>query len=172
MKMIELVYGPFSEDEINFYIKKLSKDGRFVINPFQQDLVFNLYYKYFGDTVSIKAINQKDYIKLIIAAKKILESNRLIIMPYIISSKIKRLITRKNVNKKELIKIQSSQFYQMVKDKYKNPKIENQILSMIAGILSSEFEIIDFYDDELDGRIVDTNIDLLLEEVLMYVLLI
>ena len=57
-------------------------------------------------------------------------------------------------------------------DKYKNPKIEDQILSMIAGILSSEFEIIDFYDDELDGRKVDTNIDLLLEEVLMYVLLI
>ena len=89
---------------------------------------------------------------------------------YIIANK--RLITRKNVNKKELIKIQSSQFYKMVKDKYKNHKIENQILSMIAGLLSSEFEIIDFYDDELDGRIVDTNIDLLLEEVLMYVLLI
>ena len=117
-------------------------------------------------------VNQRDYIKLIIAAKKILESNRLIIMPYIISSKINRLITRKNVNKKELTKIQSSQFYQLVIDKYKNPKIEDQILSMIAGILSSEFEIIDFYDDELDGRKVDTNIDLLLEEVLMYVLLI
>lgn len=172
MKLIELMYGPFSEDEINFYIKKLSKDGRFTINQFQEKLVFNLYYKYFGDTVSIKAINQRDYIKLIIAAEKILESNRLIIMPYIISSKINRLITRKNVNKKELTKIQSSQFYQLVIDKYKNPKIEDQILSMIAGILSSEFEIIDFYDDELDGRKVDTNIDLLLEEVLMYVLLI
>ena len=172
MKLIELMYGPFSEDEINFYIKKLSKDGRFTINQFQEKLLFNLYYKYFGDTVSIKAINQRDYIKLIIAAKKILESNRLIIMPYIISSKITRLITRKNVNKKELTKIQSSQFYQLVIDKYKNPKIEDQILSMIAGILSSEFEIIDFYDDELDGRKVDTNIDLLLEEVLMYVLLI
>lgn len=172
MKTIELIYGPFSEDEINFYIKKLSKDGRFSINQFQETLVFNLYYKYFGDTISIKAINQRDYIKLIIAAKKILESNNLIIMPYILSSKIKRLITRKNVNKKELTKIQSSQFYQLVKDKYKNDKIENQILSMIASILSSEFEIIDFYDDELDGRLVDTNIDLLLEEVLMYILLI
>lgn len=172
MKTIEMVYGPFNDDEIDFYINKLSKDGRFNINQFQEDLVFNLYYKYFGDTVSIKAINQRDYIKLIIAAKKILESNRLIIMPYIISSKVKRLITRKNVNKKELIKIQSSQFYQMVIDKYKNPKIENQILSMIAGILSSEFEIIDFYEDDLDGRIVDTNVDLLLEEVLMYILLI
>lgn len=172
MKMIELVYGPFSEDEINFYIKKLSKDGKFTINQFQETLVFNLFYKYFGDTVSIKAINQRDYIKLIIAAKKILESNKLIIMPYIISSKIKRLITRKNVNKKELTKIQSSQFYQLVLDKYKNTKIENQILSMIASILSSEFEIIDFYDDELDGRLVETNVDLLLEEVLMYVLLI
>lgn len=172
MKSIELIYGPFSDDEINFYIKKLSKDGRFTINPFQEDLVFNLYYKYFGDTISIKAINQIDYIKLIIAAKKILESNNLIIMPYIVSSKIKRLITRKNVNKKELLKIQSSQFYKMVQDKYKNPKIENQILSMIAGILSSEFEIIDFYNDELDGKTIDTNIDLLLEEVLIYVLLI
>ena len=75
-------------------------------------------------------------------------------------------------NKKELTKIQSSQFYQMAIDKYKNPKIENQILSMIASILSSEFEIIDFYDDELDGKLVDTNVDLLLEEVLIYILLI
>ena len=172
MKMIELMYGPFSDDEIDFYINKLSKDGTFTINSFQEDLVFNLFYKYFGDTISIKAINQRDYIKLIIAAKKLLELNGLIIMPYIISSKVKRLITRKSVNKKELSKLQSSPFYQLVLDKYKNPKIENQILSMIAGILSSEFEIIDFYDDELDGRLVETNIDLLLEEVLMYVLLI
>lgn len=172
MKSIELVYGPFSEDEINFYIKKLSKDGKFTINQFQETLVFNLFYKYFGDTVSIKAINQRDYIKLIIASKKILESNRLIMMPYILSSKIKRLITRKNVNKKELTKIQSSQFYPLVQDKYRNPRIENQILSMIASILSSEFEIIDFYDDELDGRLVETNTDLLLEEILMYILLI
>lgn len=172
MKMIELAFGPFSEDEINFYINKLSKDGTFTINSFQEDLVFNLYYKYFGDTVSIKAINQKDYIKLIIAAKKLLESNGLIIMPYILSSKVKRLITRKSVNKKELSKLQSSPFYKLVLDKYKNPKIENQILSMIAGILSSEFEIIDFYDDELDGKTIETNIDLLLEEVLMYILLI
>lgn len=172
MKMIELMYGPFSDDEIDFYINKLSKDGTFTINSFQEDLVFNLFYKYFGDTISIKAINQRDYIKLIIAAKKLLELNGLIIMPYIISSKVKRLITRKSVNKKELSKLQSSPFYQLVLDKYKNPKIENQILSMIAGILSSEFEIIDFYDDELDSRLVETNIDLLLEEVLMYVLLI
>ena len=172
MKMIELMYGPFSDDEIDFYINKLSKDGTFTINSFQEDLVFNLFYKYFGDTISIKAINQRDYIKLIIAAKKLLELNGLIIMPYIISSKVKRLITRKSVNKKELSKLQSSPFYQLVLDKYKNPNIENQILSTIAGILSSEFEIIDFYDDELDSRLVETNIDLLLEEVLMYVLLI
>lgn len=172
MKMIELAFGPFSEDEINFYIDKLSKDGTFTINQFQEDLVFNLYYKYFGDTVSIKAINQRDYIKLIIAAKKLLESNGLVMMPYIISSKVKRVITRKSVNKKELSKLQSSPFYPLVLDKYKNPKIENQILSMIAGILSSEFEIIDFYNDDLDGQPIDTNIDLLLEEVLMYVLLI
>ena len=49
MKMIELMYGPFSDDEIDFYINKLSKDGTFTINSFQEDLVFNLFYKYFGE---------------------------------------------------------------------------------------------------------------------------
>ena len=47
--MIELMYGPFSDDEIDFYINKLSKDGTFTINSFQEDLVFNLFYKYFGE---------------------------------------------------------------------------------------------------------------------------
>lgn len=93
-------------------------------------------------------------------------------MPYILSSKIKRLITRKNVNKKELQKIESSQCYEAVIKKYRNPKITDQILATIAGILSSEFEIIDFYDESIDGQIIDTTNDLLLEEILIYITLI
>lgn len=172
MRDLDVLYGPFDDDEIDYYIERLSKDGKFVINSFQKDLVFNLFYKYFGDSVSIKAINSRDYIKLVIAAKRMLEANNLIVLPYIISSRINRLMTRKNVNKKELTKLQNSQSYSYIKEKYKNPKIENLILSMIAGILSSEFEIIDYNNDEIDGKIISSLGDYLIEEMLTYISLI
>lgn len=172
MNTIDYLFGPFDQDEIQYVIKRLSTDNNFTINPFQKDLVFNLLYKYFGDTISIKAINQVDYVKLILAAKQILLASGLIVMPYIISGKVTRLMTRKNVNKKELIKLQASPNYKYIKEKYRNEKIENQILSMIASILSSDFEIIDYKNDELDGQVLTSLGDLIIEEVLIYVLMI
>ena len=53
MRSIEMIYGPFDQEEVDFYIKSLSQDGKAVINGFQKDLIFNLFYKYFGDPVSI-----------------------------------------------------------------------------------------------------------------------
>ena len=172
MRSIEMIYGPFDQEEVDFYIKSLSQDGKSVINGFQKDLIFNLFYKYFGDPVSIKAINQEDYVKLMIAAKRILETNNMILLPYIISSKVNRLVTRKNMNKKELVKLESSPFYEFVKNKYRNDKIEKQILSIIAVILSSEFQIIDYYNEDLDGKKIDIIPEYICEEVLMYISLI
>ena len=71
MKMIELVYGPFSEDEINFYIKKLSKDGKFTINQFQETLVFNLFYKYFFAIHYVYTTRQKPQFRLVFALHNI-----------------------------------------------------------------------------------------------------
>ena len=107
-----------------------------------------------------------------IAAKRILETNNMILLPYIISSKVNRLVTRKNMNKKELVKLESSPFYEFVKSKYKNEKIEKQILSIIAVILSSEFQIIDYYNDDLNGKKIDIIPEYICEEVLMYISLI
>ena len=59
---IELMYGPFSDDEINFYMSRLENDNGNVINDFQKSLVFNLFYKYFGDPVSINNINKIGFI--------------------------------------------------------------------------------------------------------------
>ena len=68
MKLIELSFGPFDQDDIEFYKRRYAKEnGEVVINSFQKELVFNLFYKYFGDTESIKSINLDDYIKLIMA---------------------------------------------------------------------------------------------------------
>ena len=44
------MYGPFSDEEIDFYMKRLENESGNVINEFQKTLVFNLFYKYFGLT--------------------------------------------------------------------------------------------------------------------------
>ena len=172
MNQIRMIYGPFDEDEITFYKHRLSDGGKCTVNAFQRDLVFNLFFKYFGDTNTINAINLDDYVTLIIAAKRILEATGMVLLPYILSSKVIRLASRKNINKKELTKLESSPLWAQIQHKYRNEKIEKHILSIIAIILSSEFEIIDPEDLELNGQRITVIPELICEEVLMYISLI
>ena len=172
MDQIRIIYGPFEDEEINFYKHRLSDGCKCTVNSFQRDLVFNLFFKFFGDSNTINAINLDDYVTLIIAAKRILEACGMVLLPYIISSKVIRLASRKNVNKKELTKLESSPLWEKIKNKYRNDKIEKHILSIIAIILTSEFEIIDPDDPELDGQKITVVPELICEQVLMYVTLI
>ena len=172
MTMIEMMYGPFDPDEILFYKHRLADGGKCTINAFQRDLIFNLFFKYFGDTASLNAINFDDYVKLIMASRRILEASGMVLLPYIVSSKIVRLASRKSVNKKELTKLESSPLWAQIQNKYRSDKIEKHILSIIAIILSSEFEIIDPEDLELNGQRIAVIPELICEEVLMYISLV
>lgn len=173
MNMIRMMYGPFSREEIDFYKARL-KDGITLctINAFQKDLIFNLFFKYFGDPQTINAINLEDYITLVIAARRILESTGMVLLPYIISSKVNRLAIRKTVNKKELTRIESSPLYNLLSEKYRSKKIKEHVLSLIATTLSSEFEIIDPDDPEVDGCKINVLPELIGEELMLYVSLI
>lgn len=173
MEHLEYMYGPFSDEEINYYIKRLEEnDSDTIINEFQKNLIFNLFYKYFGDPMSIKNINKVDYVKLMIAASKELVANNMVILPYIISSRVLKLQQRKALNKKESVKLESSSLHQTIKDKYRSEKIDKYILSIVATIISSEFEIIDFHDKEADRKIISNVPDSICEEVYMYCTLI
>ena len=172
MDSIEKKYGPFSEDEINFYKKELTNSNGEIINNFQKQLVFNIFYKYFGDTVSIKSINNDDYVKLIISAKRMLRGSSMGYLPYIISGKVNKIVSRKSLNKKEIAEMESSQFYNYVVDKYKNPKIIQQILGTIATIITSSFSIIDPFDPEFNGTPIVVESRIIIEETLLYTLLI
>ena len=73
-------------------MRELSDNNDNCINGFQKQLIFNLFYKYFGDSSSINAINKTDYIKLMISAKKILQNQYMILLPYIVTSRIDKLV--------------------------------------------------------------------------------
>lgn len=171
MRSIEKAYGPFDKAEIDYFIQKnTNENGSFKMNPFLRNIVFNLYYKNFGDPESIKAINKEDYIKLMITAKRMLQANNMVVMPYIVSSNAVRINQRKNLNKKELTKLKSSPLFKEIQKKYKDPKIEAEIIQLIATILSSEFHIISYNEPDLDGRKIVMIPDMIMEEVCMLVL--
>lgn len=172
LNTLESMFGSFDEEEIKFYMKELRDSNGSCLNSFQQQLIFNIFYKYFGDTISAYAINIKEYVKLMITARRILQSQNMVILPYIISSKIEKLVGRKSVNKKEMMRIEASKYYPMVMDKYQNEKIIKQILSTIATIITSDFRIIDFHDPSIHGMQIVVSPEMIIEEYLAYTLLV
>ena len=172
MQKIELLFGPFSDDEVNFYIKRLENENGNIINEFQKTLVFNLFYKYFGDPVCINNINKIGYAKLVIAASRLLKANNMIIMPYIVSSKIVRYQHKKSINKKEQLKLEATPYFQAIREKYRSEKIEQYLVELMASIVASKFRIIDYEDPTLDGQIREFTSDMIYDEIAMYVMLI
>ena len=174
MKNIETVFGPFDQAEIDHYTKRILMDenGNYTIDQFQKQLVFSLFYRWFRDTQSIHSINREEYIKLIISAKKLLTSKNMIILPYIISGKVEKLVQRKSVNKREKTLVESSPSFPLILEKYKNPDIVNNILSIISTIIASDFSIVDM-NPEIDGKRLDTvATGIIIEEVETFVLMV
>jgi hypothetical protein len=173
MRRLRTKYGPISEEEIKFCKKHLIDEKDNPINQFQKELIMYLFYKEFGDVASVMPINIDDYITLMIIAKKILQARSMVVLPYIVSSKVTKIIGKKIINKRDLIKLQSSPFYAEITQKYRNDKIVGYILSLIATILASEFKIISYDEPELHGTpIKSIQPEILCEEVLMYIMLI
>lgn len=177
---IESLFGPFDPNEIDFYKVNLERNGETFIHSFQKELVFNLFFKYFGNTLSIKDINNKEYIELIISAERILRANYFIVLPEIISSKIVKFVGRKSVNKSIIQKAELCSNYEAVMQKYHyDPEIKKRILSIIASIISSEFHFICYNDTKIEdkenwltGRRIEINQDQIIEEIFKYALLI
>ena len=116
-------------------------------------------------------LNKIQYVELIIAAKKILKSRNMLVLPYIISGKVEKLVTRKCVNKKEKAFVEASPTYPLLLAKYKDENITMQILGIIATIISSEFSIVDM-DSSIHGKRLDTiATNVIVEEVESYILL-
>lgn len=194
MRNLERMWGPFDEDEISYFFKELSKNdtiqqdpntGEFIviadqrssIRETQKGLIFLLFCKDFGDPISLREINMVDYLKLIIMARKILQSWGLPNLAYIFTSRFETGKI-KALNAKEKSKIETHRLYNQVLAKYSyNMDCINRVLELIGLILASKFTIIDYYDRmlngdyaELDGVEIPIIPDSIIDEVLLFVL--
>lgn len=173
MKNIIQMYGPFNPAEIAFYEKELTKDGKPIKNSFQANLISYLFLKEFKDTRAVKITNNEQYIILMIAAKRYLCREGQTLLPFILGGKVEYLVTKKIVNKKILKRIEISELYPQVKDKYRNDKInEDNVFKNIAQLLASQFRVIDFYHPEINGKLIEVIPEKICEEMLQFVLMI
>lgn len=171
MENIRQQYGEVSEDEIQFYRKELSKgksDGKGILNPFRFKLISSMFAKYFGNMNSIKLCNIHDFIELIIIAKRILLSMGMKQLPYIIAGRIVKINNRNNINKKELQKLESSEYYQALLKNYRTDKVEKAVQSLLGQILTSEFECVDYDIPEQNGLKIEIISDYLIDEIPMF----
>ena len=173
MQKIENLYGPFNQKEIDYYIKRLTEDGKSVKTTFQTYLIYNLFIDEFGDKDSIRYINNEEYVKLMIAAKKILSSYKMFTLAEIVGGKVEKTIARKNINKNMFTRIKMSENYPKVRDKYKDETIiEDNLFSLIAQTTASEFSFISYEDRNRDRAIIPIDKTVICEEYLLYALLI
>lgn len=173
MKKIVQLFGPFDDNEIAFYMNELGKNGKPIKNAFQSNLISYLFLKYFKDIKAIKLVNYRDYIILMLAAKKYLISEGQSLLPFILGGRVERLVSRKTINKKILQRMEISESYPKVVAKYNNKKIQEDIIfKIISQILASEFRNIDYHDLSLNGVKIECIPEKVCEEVLQYILLI
>ena len=173
MEKIEELYGPFSDAEINFYMKVLKREGNHIKIDFQNQLISYMFMKEFGDTSSIKYVNNWQYAILMIAAKRRLRRSGLFLLAEVIGGRVEKIVARKTVNTRIKLRMKMSETYPKVLDKYRNESIlEDTLFGFIAKTLASEFTRIDFFDAEMHGTEVTCNPELVCEEFLQYALLI
>ena len=173
MEHIYEVYGRPTDEEINFYIKELTKYGQqlWTKDGFQRKLILNLWMSEFGDTSSIREINAKEYVSLLILSKKRLMDAGLTIFPYIISGKVAKLVSKSFVNRRESARIENMEVFNLVSQKYRNEKIMTNIMENIATLQASEFHVIE--QSERNGWVIPNEpSDLIAREYLQYVLMI
>ena len=161
--------GQVTDDEIAFYRQELTRDGGEIVNRFQQDLVNLSVYKFFGDPITSKFTNKTEYISMMIATKKLLQM-RFVLLPEIICGKVIRLVDRKSINKKYMEKVKMSPTWKKIEALYRNPLKEDQVLSNIAVILSSEFAYISYEDRYLNGTKILIQPEVLYEEFLKFII--
>lgn len=160
------------EKLIDHYYNELTKNGSNMINPFQQRLIFNLFYKYYGECWSIKNSNSRDYIRLMLIAREMLRYERLFLLAEVLSSKIISMSSRKDLNKKEKLLLESSELYRNVMKKYNyDERIVTEVRSIIATTITSEFQIIDPDSDDY-GRILTIVPDVIIYQILAYITLV
>ena len=109
-----------------------------------------------------------------IAANKILLANGMVVLPYLVSSKVIKMPKKKAINKKLIQMIVSDPLWQKIREKYHDDEaILEDILDKIGVAISSEYKIVSMREPEYNGCIINYDSAILIaKEYMEYVIMV
>lgn len=156
------------DEELAFYYANCD------INSITQFLLHAFYSRFFDNSHAIYTLNRTDTIRLIVYMKKFLQLRGMVIMPQFCTAKVRGKFKDNMIkNSKFLEKIESSSVYHniiMNKFRYVNEldKKDNRILRKLSTLINSTFTFVD-YDPDIDGiEYLDVNVDVIIDEFLLF----
>jgi len=169
MKRIEDNFNiDITPEEFNFYMNNIK------INPIIESLLHSFYSRRFKDTNAIYGLTRAQTIELIIYMKKYFQLRGMIVLPQICTANIKGRFKENSIkNSKFLDKLENSSVYQnIIASKFKYisalDEKEHTILKKLSAIINSTFEFVDF-DPNINGtEYLDINVDIIINEFLLF----
>jgi len=160
------------KDIIKFYIENCN------LNSVNQFFLQCFYSKYFRSAASLYSVNKEQTVELLIYEKTYLQSKGMVIIPQLCTALIKGKYKDNLIrNGKFIERITSTTVYQrIILEKFKyldelNTK-EDIILKKLSAIINSTFMIVD-HREEFNGKFFDdSNVDILVDEFLVFLTLI
>lgn len=156
------------EEEFDFYFQNMK------FNSLTQTILHAFFSKYFNDTNAIRLLDKKNAVELAIYLKKFLQLRGMIILPQIVTAKVKGKFKDTCIkNTKFLEKFTTSSVYQhIISEKYRYIKElnlkEDPIVKMLSTMLNSSFEFVDM-DPEVNGKTCDNiNPDMMVNELMLF----
>lgn len=169
IRKLENKYGPISEDEIEFYTKRL-----FNMDKFHNTILNYNYAKEFGGFTELKSASIRQIMKFVIYSKRELSSKGYKQLQWFISSLLRGKVSNRLLqNNKFVNKLRSSSSYKhLVDEKYgvmMDGLEDDPILRIISRILNNDYVFIEYDLPELTGETIDFNEDIISDELLQFI---
>lgn len=166
-KLAEENFIKFKKKEVAYYAdKEIMK-----VEPFQRDLIFGFFAKYFGSSRELRSA-RKEYAKLIILLKTMLENRGFNIIQHILTAQLVEYKHVKRNTKKQMQKVKSSPRYQsLVEYKYSSTSklFDKNLEDIVDIIVNSKFALVDYTHRDKTGKIINTkNKDVICDELLRF----
>lgn len=156
-----------SQDEIIYYKKNYRP------TDFQMELIKLYFAKYFNGFSEMEALSSEQFARLVILMKYKMQSQGYRYMQHLIVGKMLDRSTNKTMRSLKFVdKIeQSDRYKRLVEKKYakllklKGPRV---ILDVLSTLLKTKFEFIDYSNQDLQGKVINIDEDLVSDEFLLF----
>lgn len=169
MNKLEREFGPISEDEIEFYTKRLMH-----MDKFHNTLINYNYASEFGGFTELKMTSIRQLMKLVIYTKRELKRKGYKELEWLMSSILKGKVSNRILqNTKYINKLKTSSTYKhLVEHKYDimyEGLVDDPILKIISRVLNNNYVFVEHDMPEITGEVIEFNEDIISDEILNFI---